>query len=194
MLLVYTMWYVWYIWPLLCYKHAYYERWAIEIIFHAPCHRRGTDDDVRGWDDEWRIERDRLSVLCVNPSHPNIINDNRATHIHLCVRTHTHKHNSNIADKQRKKKWDRKKWADSQSTWKEVGKCDLFPVSLCSRQPRWTIERNNAGKTWLSICIIYIELDWWEFILTFMFCMWALKGSKYTNKHLNIWLKLHCLF
>lgn len=54
-----TMWYVWCIWPLLCYKHAYYERWAIEIIFHAPCHRRGTDDDVRWWDDEWRIERDR---------------------------------------------------------------------------------------------------------------------------------------
>ncbi len=130
MLLCNTMWYVWYIWPLLCYKHAYYERWAIEIIFHAPCHRRGTDDDVRGWDDEWRIERDRLSVLCVNPSHPNIINDNRATHIHKCVRTHTHTSTTQISQTNKEKKKMRQKEIGLLTINMERGG-KMWPFFLC---------------------------------------------------------------
>ncbi len=156
MLLCDTMWYVWYIWPLLCYKHAYYERWAIEIIFHAPCHRRGTDDDVRGWDDEWRIERDRLSVLCVNPSHPNIINDNRATHIHLCVRTHTQ---AQLKYRRQTKKIKKMRQKETGLTHNQHGKrwenVTLFPVSLCSRQPRWTDRKEQCRKD-LTIYLYYI--------------------------------------
>lgn len=194
MLLCNTMWYVWCIWPLLCYKHAYYERWAIKIIFHAPCHRRGTDDDVRGWDDEWRIERDRLSVLCVNPSHPNIINDNRATHTNLCV--HTHKHNSNITDKQRKgKKWDRKKLGWLTINMERGGERWPFFLSLCSRQPRWTDRKEQCRKD-LTIYLYYIY--WIGLMRVHLNLLCSVcepsRARKYTNKHWNIWLKLHCLF
>lgn len=106
----------------------------------------------------------------------------------MCVRTHTS--TTQISQTNKERKGGKMRQKETGLTHIQQGNREKrWPFFLClyavaSRDER--IKRNNAGKTWLSVCIVYIELDWWELILTFMFCMGSLSPQGLENIPINI--------
>lgn len=128
------------------------------------------------WDDgmmsEGERETDRVCCVWNNHIQTLLMTTGVLTHTYVC--THTQKHNSKIG---MGKKRDRKRlgWFTFNM---ERGKKGDLSLSLCSHsvslQSLAKLNRykgTNTGKIWLSIYILYIALDWWEYILTLMFCL-----------------------